>query len=80
MIIGIPKEIKVRESRVSCTPGSARMLVKDSHRVLVETNAGVGSGYDDEAYVAAGAEIVQGPEDAWAAEMVIKVKEPNESE
>lgn len=80
MKIGIPKETKVREGRVSCTPGSARMLVKDGHEVLVQAGAGEGSGYADDAYVAAGAKIVSNAEDAWSAQMVIKVKEPIESE
>lgn len=80
MKIGIPKETKVREGRVSCTPGSARMLAQDGHKVLVQTGAGEGSGYEDAAYVAAGAQIVPTAEDAWAAQMVIKVKEPIESE
>ena len=80
MIIGIPKETKVKESRVSCTPGSARMLVRDGHKVLVQAGAGVGSGFVDEAYVEAGADIVSTADDAWAAEMVIKVKEPIDSE
>lgn len=80
MKIGIPKETKVREGRVSCTPGSARMLARDGHEVLVQTGAGEGSGYGDEAYVAAGAKIVPTADDAWAAQMVIKVKEPMKSE
>ncbi|HMP72815.1 MAG TPA: alanine dehydrogenase [Kiritimatiellia bacterium] len=80
MIIGIPREIKVKENRVACTPAGARMLVQAGHTVLVQTGAGDGCGFPDEQYVAAGATIVPGPEDAWGAEMVIKVKEPVEPE
>ncbi len=80
MIIGIPKEIKVKENRVSCTPGGANMLTNNGHKVLVETNAGTGSGFADEQYVNAGCEIVDTAEQAWAADMVIKVKEPIEPE
>jgi len=80
MKIGIPKETKVKENRVSCTPGGARMLVQNGHEVLVQTHAGAGAGFDDEQYKAAGARIVPRAEDAWACEMVIKVKEPIETE
>ncbi len=76
MRIGIPKEIKTKENRVSCTPGGVRMFVQRGHTVLVETCAGVGSGYADDAYAAAGATIVPTAADAWSAEMVLKVKEP----
>lgn len=80
MKIGIPKEVKVKENRVSCTPASARMLVNAGHEVLVENNAGDGSGYPNELYEAVGAKIVPAAADAWGAEMVIKVKEPIEKE
>lgn len=76
MKIGIPKEIKNKENRVSCTPGGTRELVRNGHEVWVETNAGEGSGYPDELYVVAGAKIVTSAADAWSCEMVIKVKEP----
>jgi alanine dehydrogenase len=76
MKIGIPKEIKVKENRVSCTPGGARMLVQAGHEVLVQKNAGVGAGFEDDQYIAAGAKIVPTADDAWGGEMVIKVKEP----
>lgn len=79
MIIGIPKEIKTLENRVSMTPGAAEALVRQGNTVLVETGAGLGSGLADEEYEAAGAKMVTA-EEAWAAEMVIKVKEPLESE
>src|SRR3954469_18073768 len=76
MLIGVPKEIKTREYRVAATPGGVRQLVAHGHRVLVEHGAGEGSGITDAQYVAAGATIVAGAADAWAAEMVVKVKEP----
>ncbi|MDD4103312.1 MAG: alanine dehydrogenase, partial [Kiritimatiellae bacterium] len=76
MKIGIPKEIKVNENRVSCTPGGVYELVRSGHTVLVEQGAGVGSGFMDEHYAAAGAELVPTAADAWSADMVIKVKEP----
>ena len=76
MKIGIPKEIKIKENRVSCTPAGVRMLVQAGHEVLVQQSAGEGSGFTDEQYVLAGAHIVPTAADAWAARMVIKVKEP----
>lgn len=76
MQIGIPKEIKIKENRVSCTPGGVRELVRNGHQVLVEKGAGVGSGYADELYQAAGAGMVATAAEAWSAEMVVKVKEP----
>jgi alanine dehydrogenase len=75
MIIGIPKEIKSMENRVSMTPGGAESLVRQGHTVLVEAGAGLGSSCADEQYVAAGCKLVSAAE-AWGAEMVIKVKEP----
>ena len=80
MKIGIPKEIKVRENRVACTPGGAYELIRNGHQVLVEKGAGVGSGYADEVYQKAGAILVATAAEAWAAEMVVKVKEPLPSE
>ena len=79
MHIGIPKEIKVKENRVAMTPGGVESLVRRGHRVTVEAGAGVGSSFSDEAYRQAGAELGSAA-DAWAAEMVVKVKEPVESE
>ncbi|MDZ4200229.1 MAG: alanine dehydrogenase [Kiritimatiellia bacterium] len=76
MKIGVPREIKVKENRVACTPAAARMFVQAGHEVFVETGAGVGSGYPDETYQAAGARMVPTAADAWSCEMVIKVKEP----
>lgn len=80
MKLGVPKETKVKEHRVSCTPGGARTLVQQGHTVLVETGAGFGSGFSDESYRQAGATVVPSAQDAWAAEMVLKVKEPQADE
>lgn len=80
MIIGLPKEIKDRENRVAATPSGVRELVQSGHQVLVEQGAGLGSGFPDQQYQAEGAQIVPAAADAWAADMVIKVKEPQASE
>ncbi|MBL4969997.1 alanine dehydrogenase [Bacillus halotolerans] len=76
MIIGVPKEIKNNENRVALTPGGVSQLVSNGHRVLVESDAGLGSGFENEAYESAGAEIIADPKPVWDAEMVMKVKEP----
>ncbi|HJV46254.1 MAG TPA: alanine dehydrogenase [Bacillota bacterium] len=76
MIIGVPKEIKNNENRVGITPAGVTAFKNSGHEVLVETGAGMGSGFTDEEYATAGAKIVPTAKDAWAAEMVIKVKEP----
>ncbi|KPD01402.1 Alanine dehydrogenase [Geobacillus sp. BCO2] len=76
MKIGIPKEIKNNENRVAITPAGVMTLVKAGHDVYVETEAGAGSGFSDSEYEKAGAVIVPNAEDAWTAEMVLKVKEP----
>jgi alanine dehydrogenase len=73
--IGVVKEIKPREERVGMTPAGAADLVRSGSTVLVETGAGARAGFDDELYLAAGADIVS-REDAWAAGTVVKVKEP----
>src|SRR5690606_32435539 len=80
MIIGLPKEVKDNESRVGLTAGAVRNLTRRGHRVLVQQGAGEGSAIPDEEYVAAGAEIVSSAADAWSAAMVVKVKEPVETE
>lgn len=81
MIIGVPKEIKNNENRVALTPGGVTQLVAFGHRVLIEDQAGVGSGFENEDYKQAGAEIVDNAEKVWAnSEMVMKVKEPLPSE
>ena len=79
MIVGIPAEVKPGENRVAMTPDGVRELVSLGHRVLVESGAGEGSAFHDSAFSAAGAEIV-GAETSWSAELVCKVKEPQESE
>jgi alanine dehydrogenase len=77
MIVGVPREIKPDENRVALVPSGAEALVHAGHRVLVETGAGAGSGFPDEAYERVGGEIVAEPEGVWeAAEMIVKVKEP----
>lgn len=81
VILGVPKEIKDKENRVSLTPGGAHSLVAAGHRVLVEQGAGEGSGFTDDEYLQSGAEIVPTHADAWnCAELVLKVKEPLASE
>jgi alanine dehydrogenase len=80
MIVGVPKEIKNEEYRVSMTPIGVKEFVRTGHTVLVEVGAGVGSGFDDAAYKAAGAQLVP-VDEVWAkAEMIYKVKEPLPSE
>ncbi|MGH7554884.1 MAG: alanine dehydrogenase, partial [Longimicrobiales bacterium] len=77
MIIGVPKEIKANENRVSLVPGGADALVQAGHTVLVERGAGEGSGFDDSAYDALGARVTAAAEQVWQqAEMIMKVKEP----
>jgi alanine dehydrogenase len=76
MIIGVPKEIKAEEFRVGITPFGARELAGDGHAVLVETGAGVGSGFYDNEYTRAGAVITRKDELFRRAELIVKVKEP----
>ena len=81
MVIGVPKEIKDYEFRVSVTPDGVRALRQAGHQVLVEPTAGQGSGFSDEAYRQAGVEIAQSKEDVFhRAELIVKVKEPQLSE
>src|ERR1043165_5270030 len=81
MIIGVPKEIKEQEQRVALLPSGTNELTKHGHSILVETNAGLGSGYADQDYIKAGAEIVEQPKDVFArADMIVKVKEPLKAE
>ena len=81
MLIGVPKEIKTHEYRVGLVPASVRELVHNGHRVLVETGAGAGIGFDDKAYRAAGARIAPGSAEVFAkADMIVKVKEPQPKE
>ena len=80
MLIGIPKEIKNNENRVGLTPSGVQALIERGHDVRVETNAGAGSHFNDEDYTAIGATIVETAKVAWDVDMVIKVKEPLDSE
>ncbi len=81
MLIGCPREIKTREFRVGMTPSATREAIAHGHQVLIETGAGVGSGFPDGDYAAAGAEIVDTAEEVYArAEMIVKVKEPQPGE
>ena len=80
MKIGIPKEIKNNEYRVAMTPAGVMTLTAVGHEVLIETGAGLGSSFMDEDYVNAGAFIVETAAQAWNVDMVMKVKEPLESE
>jgi alanine dehydrogenase len=77
--IGVLKEIKEKENRVALTPAGAKALTQAGHEVLVETGAGNGSGFADQDYTEAGAQLV-GAESAWNAQLVLKVKEPLEQE
>ncbi|HXO93289.1 MAG TPA: alanine dehydrogenase [Candidatus Acidoferrum sp.] len=81
MIIGVPKEIKEQEQRVALLPSGTNQLTRHGHSVLVERDAGLGSGYPDEEYVKAGGEIVEQTKEVFArADMIVKVKEPLEAE
>ena len=81
MILGVPKEIKANENRVALVPSGVEALVADGHTVMIERSAGQGSGFTDQAYVAAGGAMTAGADEVWAkADMIMKVKEPIESE
>ena len=81
MLVGVPKEIKNNENRVAMTPAGAHELTQRGHKVLIEKSAGVGSGFSDDDYTKAGAEIAPDAAKVWAeAEMIVKVKEPIEPE
>jgi alanine dehydrogenase len=81
MIIGVPKEIKVNENRVALTPGGVIELKKHGHTVYIQSTAGEGSGFSDDEYKKTGAQILGSPEDLYkVADMIIKVKEPLETE
>ena len=81
MIIGTLKEIKNNENRVALIPEKAKLLIKNGHRLLIETQAGIGSGYSDADYTNVGCEIINDPKSIFEyAELVLKVKEPLESE
>ncbi|MBI1367177.1 MAG: alanine dehydrogenase [Planctomycetes bacterium] len=81
MHIGIPKEVKADEYRVALRPVGAQLLTDDGHTVLIESGAGVGSGFTDDEYAAAGATIVPTADEVWAkADLIVKVKEPQPQE
>ncbi|KXG08578.1 alanine dehydrogenase [Anoxybacillus rupiensis] len=81
MIIGVPKEIKNNENRVAITPAGVMSFVQAGHTVIIEKDAGIGSGFTNEDYASAGAQIIDSAKDVWAqADMVMKVKEPLASE
>ncbi|EMA6343872.1 alanine dehydrogenase [Bacillus cytotoxicus] len=80
MRIGVPTEIKNNENRVAMTPAGVVHLVRNNHEVFIQKGAGLGSGFTDAEYVEAGAKMVETAEEAWNQDMVMKVKEPIESE
>jgi alanine dehydrogenase len=81
MIVGVPKEIKNNENRVALTPAGVEAFCKAGHQVIIENNAGIGSGITNEEYIAAGAEILGTPTEVFAAsDMIMKVKEPLSAE
>lgn len=81
MIVGVPKEIKAQENRVGLVPGGIKQLTTSGHTVFVERGAGLGSGIQDEAFVRAGAVMLESAAEVWArADMIVKVKEPIPSE
>jgi alanine dehydrogenase len=80
MKIGVPKEVKNHEYRVALTPAGARALTGRGHDVVVQNGAGARIGFPDADYHAAGARLVDAPAEAWAADLVLKVKEPQPSE
>lgn len=81
MIIGVPKEIKNNENRVAITPAGVMSFVQAGHTVIIEKDAGIGSGFTNDDYIKAGAQMIDSAKDVWAqADMVMKVKEPLPSE
>ena len=77
MIVGCPKEIKTLENRIGMVPAAAHQLIQNGHHVVIEKNAGVGSGLHDDIYTQLGCEIVDTAEEVWArSDMIVKVKEP----
>ncbi len=81
MIIGVPKEIKNNENRVAITPAGVMSFINAGHKVIIEKDAGIGSGFTNEDYANAGAQIIDNAADVWAqADMIMKVKEPLASE
>ncbi|GAB6179649.1 hypothetical protein JCM14036_09680 [Desulfotomaculum defluvii] len=81
MLIGVPKEIKNNENRVAITPAGVKAMVDNGHQVVIEQQAGIGSGFRDETYIEAGAQILATPKEVFdKADMIMKVKEPLSSE
>lgn len=79
-VVGVPKELLNNENRVAMTPAGVEALVQSGHRIVVERGAGAGSGFTDNEYEEAGAELVPSAADAWRADIVLKVKEPLQEE
>ena len=80
MKLGIPEEVKNHEYRVGATPGMVQQLTSDGHEVFVQSGAGTAIGFTDELYAAAGATIVNSPEEVYEADLIVKVKEPQPQE
>src|SRR5206468_10190439 len=81
MLIGVQQEVKTHDCRVVRLPGGVRQLIRHGHKVVVESGAGIEIGFEDRAYEAAGAEILMRAADVFAAaEMIVKVKEPQPEE
>src|SRR4051794_10601081 len=80
MIVGVPKEVKADEYRVAMTAVGVEELTRAGHKVLIQSGAGAGSGIADEKYAEHGAAIVGTAAEAWAADLVVKVKEPMPAE
>src|SRR5579872_6414619 len=80
MIIGVPKEVKDHETRVGLVPSGVTALREAGHEVLVQAHAGEGSSIGDHEYKEAGATILDSAADVWRADLVVKVKEPQQSE
>ncbi|MEM7239312.1 MAG: alanine dehydrogenase, partial [Pseudomonadota bacterium] len=81
MLIGCPTEVKTREYRVGMTPATCREAIAHGHEVIVQSGAGMGAGFPDDAYRDVGVEITGAAEDVFArADMVVKVKEPQPAE
>ena len=78
--IGVPRETKDLERRIVLTPSAVALVVGAGHRVVVEAGAGRGAGFADDDYRAAGADLASGPQDVWACDVVVKVKEPQTHE
>ena len=81
MIVGVPKEIKDNEKRVSLTPSGALELINAGHTVYIEKDAGIGSGFDDDMYTSVGAISIDSPVELFSkSELILKVKEPQREE